>query len=111
MIVTLMSPKHVPHAHHLYNINVIKQMHWILFVDNAQVVKQIVSLIRTQHAMNAIQFNQWFQNQHINAIRVMNLIQSAENVRLMKKIVAKMLHKHVKIAQLHFNTSVTRRIH
>ena len=29
----------------------------------------------------------------------------------MKKIVAKMSHKHVKIVQLHFNTSVTRQIH
>ena len=90
MIVTLMSPKHVPHAHLLYNINVIKQMHWILFVDNAQAVKQIVSLIRMQHVMNAIQFNQWFQNRHINAIKQILLIQFAENVNQMISIALKM---------------------
>ena len=61
--------------------------------------------------MNVTQYSLLFRIQLINVIRLMNLIQSAENVRLMKKIATKMSHKHAEIAQLHFNINVIRLTH
>ena len=102
---------HAMIAHLQHHTSVIRQIHWILYADNAQTMKQIVILTKMKLVMNAILLNLNLQQASTSVIKVMHWIQFAENVRLMNKIVIKMSLKLVQIALLHHNTNVIRLIH